>query len=249
MKTILLADDSVTIQKVVELTFSDVPGESFAIVTVGNGDDALQRLREARPDLVIADVHMPGADGLEVCRRARQLLPPVPVLLLVGSFEPFDPALATRAGASGYLKKPFDSQELLRRVQELLAQPTPRTTPEESPVVPFEEAAWEPDPAGSTPLGSRPEAVVEQEFATRLPLRAASKEDVAALGSVSGSAPVTGSGGVRVELSDEDVDRLARRVVELLSEKIVREVAWEVVPDLAEVLVKDRIRELEATVD
>jgi hypothetical protein len=51
------------------------------------------------------------------------------------------------------------------------------------------------------------------------------------------------------ELSDADVERIARRVVEILGEKIVRDVAWDVVPDLAEVLLKARIRELEASVE
>src|SRR5260370_34619661 len=72
-------------------------------------------------DLVIADVHMPGASGYEVCRRSKQLRPEGPVLLLVGTFEPFDEAQARECGADAYLKKPFDSQELLGRVHDLLA--------------------------------------------------------------------------------------------------------------------------------
>ena len=67
-RTILLADDSVTIQKVVELTFLD---EGYAVVAVGNGSDAAARLDEVRPDLVIADVHMPGLNGYDLCRRAK----------------------------------------------------------------------------------------------------------------------------------------------------------------------------------
>jgi DNA-binding response OmpR family regulator len=70
---------------------------------------------------VLADVHMPGADGYEVCAAARQMLPGVPVMLLVGTFELFDADRAAQVGAAGHLKKPFDSQELLRRVRELLA--------------------------------------------------------------------------------------------------------------------------------
>lgn len=51
-----------------------------------------------------------------------------------------------------------------------------------------------------------------------------------------------------IELSDDQVERIARRVMELLGERIVREVAWEVIPDMVEVVVKERIRELEAEV-
>jgi methylmalonyl-CoA mutase cobalamin-binding subunit len=74
-RTILLADDSVTIQKVVELTFLD---EDFRVVSFGNGSDAIARLAELRPDVVFADVHMPGADGYEVCAAARAALPGAP---------------------------------------------------------------------------------------------------------------------------------------------------------------------------
>src|SRR5215208_5903029 len=109
-RRILLADDSVTIQKVIELTFMD---EDYEVNAVSNGDDAVASLSQLRPDFVITDIHMPGANGYEVCRRSKALLPEVPVLLLVGTFEPFDEAQSRSAGADAFLKKPFDSQELL----------------------------------------------------------------------------------------------------------------------------------------
>ncbi len=121
-RRILLADDSVTIQKVIELTFMD---EDYEVRAVSNGDEAVKLLSEMSPDFVIADVHMPGANGYEVCRKAKQLRPGTPVLLLVGTFEPFDEAQARSAGADSFLKKPFDSQELLQRVEELIAAKAP----------------------------------------------------------------------------------------------------------------------------
>jgi CheY-like chemotaxis protein len=121
-RRILLADDSVTIQKVIELTFMD---DDYEVRAVGNGDEALAMLSALDVDIVIADVHMPGASGYEVCRGSKRLRPAVPVLLLVGTFEPFDEAQAKEAGADSFLKKPFDSQELLARVHTLLgAAPT-----------------------------------------------------------------------------------------------------------------------------
>ncbi|MEL7060858.1 MAG: response regulator, partial [Acidobacteriota bacterium] len=115
--TILLADDSMTIQKVVELTFTDRPE---AIVAVGDGDEALARLDDAAPSLVVADVHMPGADGYRVCRETKLRRPGTPVLLLVGTFEPFDEEKAREAGADAHLTKPFDSQDLLSQIDQLL---------------------------------------------------------------------------------------------------------------------------------
>lgn len=117
-RTILLADDSVTIQKVIELTFME---EDYDVLAVSDGDEALEKLGETSPDIVIADVHMPGASGLDVCRRSKVAHPDIPVLLLVGTFEPFDEAEAEAAGADAHLKKPFDSQELLQRVGELMS--------------------------------------------------------------------------------------------------------------------------------
>ena len=113
-KTILLADDSLTIQKVVELTFME---EDFDVVSVSDGDHALAKLGELTPALVIADVHMPGASGYDVCSQVKTAHPGVPVLLLVGTFELFDEEEARTAGADAHLKKPFDSQELLQMVE------------------------------------------------------------------------------------------------------------------------------------
>src|SRR6476661_2936424 len=137
-RRILLADDSVTIQKVIELTFMD---EDYEVRAVSNGDEAVALLSSLNPDFVIADVHMPGANGYEVCRRAKQMRPDLPVLLLVGTFEPFDEAQARAVGADSHLKKPFDSQELLQRVEELLASKAPAASAA-APEAPASLADW-----------------------------------------------------------------------------------------------------------
>lgn len=217
-KRILLADDSVTIHKVVELTFLD---EDYSVEAVSNGDEAIAKLAGDAPDLVIADVHMPpGPSGYEVCDKVREAHPGVPVLLLAGAFEAFDEERAQVADA--YLKKPFDSQRLLQTVQELMA--AGEETNAEAAV---EDAA--PEQAEGLPAAADATSETESE---------ASDE------SVESQAPSSAEG-----LSEADIDAVARRVVELLGDEVVREVAWEVVPDLAEVVVKDRLRELEEPVD
>lgn len=120
-KTILIADDSITIQKVIELTFM---ARDDQLVVVSDGQAAIAKLGQGRPDLVIADVNMPKVDGYEVCRQAKELYPGIPVLLLAGTFEPFDPKKADAAGAASHLKKPFDSQQLLELVDTLLGPET-----------------------------------------------------------------------------------------------------------------------------
>ncbi len=363
-RRILLADDSVTIQKVIELTFMD---EDYEVRAVSNGDEAIQALPEVDPDMVIADVHMPGANGYEVCRSSKARRPEVPVLLLVGTFEPFDEAQARAAGASSFLKKPFDSQELLQRVADLMAAaaapampampampsiPTGAETvytplpslstpafepaPASQPVEEWKGFELSPEPELSSPFSTgssfsleeptpdwqsasssvpdgEPMFELEEEpaptpssaFAPESedvfgfepqPLTAApafdSYSDTERLGVPETSAPLVSSleeTERRIEapaplsldqshepqaparmavpetpstaqayatpvngqitdsvLSDSDVDRIARRVVELLGDRAVRDVAWEVIPDLAEVVIRDRLRELES---
>ena len=119
-KKILLADDSITIQKVVELTFSEGDYQVFA---VGDGAQALRKIHELKPDIALLDVIMPEANGYEVCEKVKRdpETSQIPVLLLTGTFEPFDRKRAESAGADGHLTKPFESQVLIARVEELIA--------------------------------------------------------------------------------------------------------------------------------
>jgi CheY-like chemotaxis protein len=118
-KKLLVADDSVTIQKVVKLTFA---GEDVAIEAIASGEQALEKARSMRPDIVLADVSMPGRNGYELCAAIKSdpELSSTPVVLLVGTFEPFDESEAGKAGYDGHLTKPFDTSELIRIVHSLV---------------------------------------------------------------------------------------------------------------------------------
>ena len=281
-KTILLADDSLTIQKVVELTFME---EDFDVVSVSDGDHALAKLAELTPALVIADVHMPGASGYDVCSQVKTAHPGVPVLLLVGTFELFDEDEARTAGADAHLKKPFDSQELLQMVEGLVGsvadvagepEPSPGVmaapieTPEPAvpdPVEPEQEMGFNISSLSVEP----PDAVVEAELEPMVPEEVRAElepvpEEMAmapeeipptlepVVPTVEEEPPPTLASAAEVvaadpQLSEEDVERIARKVVEYLGEDIVREISWEVIPDLAEIVIKSRLRELEEQVD
>jgi len=117
---ILLADDSITIQKVVNLTFAD---EGIEVVAVSSGDMAERRLQEVSPDLVLADIFMPGKNGYELCEAIKEnsQFQHVPVVLLVGAFEPFDQAEANRVRADAHLTKPFESRTLVETVRRLIS--------------------------------------------------------------------------------------------------------------------------------
>jgi len=124
---ILLADDSITIQKVIELTFTD---EDFELHTVGNGQKAIEEIRTVKPDIVLCDIIMPEKSGYEVCEHIKtsEDLKHIPVLLLTGAFEPFDQERAKKAGCDGFLAKPFEPQTLISKVKELLKSPRPSVT-------------------------------------------------------------------------------------------------------------------------
>src|SRR5690606_19608963 len=121
---LLLADDSVTVQRVLERTFAD---EDIALVSAGSGDDASARLEREPFDIVLADVGMPGRDGFEVARfvRERPATAHVPVILLTGAYEQVDAARVAASGASAVLPKPFEPQAVIVKVRELLARRGP----------------------------------------------------------------------------------------------------------------------------
>src|SRR5690349_15262779 len=148
-KKILLADDSITIQKVIELTFSD---EDFEVVTVGNGRLALERVQEAPPDILLCDIIMPEKDGYDVCDFVKKnpALAHIPVLLLTGAFEPFDQERAARVGCDGFLAKPFEPQTLIAKVKDLLSQAASRQ-PAAAASAPAPRPAVAPPPAPPIP--------------------------------------------------------------------------------------------------
>jgi CheY-like chemotaxis protein len=117
---LLLADDSVTIQRVIELTFAD---EDVQVLAVGDGQQAIERVKAERPDIVLADVGMPERDGYEVAAYIKNdpQLAHIPVLLLTGAFEPVDEVRARAVGCDGVLVKPFEPQMVISRVRDLLA--------------------------------------------------------------------------------------------------------------------------------
>lgn len=141
-RKLLLADDSITIQKVVNLTFAD---EGIEVISVGDGDSAMEKIHQSAPDLILVDVNMPGLSGYQICEQIKQnaATSRIPVILLVGSFEPFDEAEAYRVGADDYLTKPFQSiRQLVSKVSDLLeaANGVAATPAVENPEIIVEES-------------------------------------------------------------------------------------------------------------
>src|SRR5690349_17000436 len=118
-KIVLCADDSLTMQTVAEITFRASP---YGYVGARSADEALQKARDQKPSLVLADALMPGKTGYDLCQaiKADPAFADVPVVILCGNSQAYDSARGASAGADGHLTKPWDTQVLLDKIGELL---------------------------------------------------------------------------------------------------------------------------------
>jgi DNA-binding response OmpR family regulator len=141
-KRILLAEDSLTIRKVFELTFAQ---SDVALTMVDNGNDAVRLAEETAPDLVVADVTLPGKDGFQVAEElgASEKARGRPVLILCGTLSPFDEERFRKCGARGVIFKPFESQELIDKVQEQLRGAEDAARKEKGEAPPVAEEPWD----------------------------------------------------------------------------------------------------------
>lgn len=118
-RKLLLADDSITIQKVVELILAE---EGFEIKATNNGEEALNIIPSFKPDIILADIEMPKINGYQLCENIKQdtSMHDIPVILLAGAFEPIDEDLANQVKADDFIIKPFESQELISKINAAL---------------------------------------------------------------------------------------------------------------------------------
>ena len=117
--TLLLADDSLTIQCLIELTFAD---EDIRVIPVKDRQQVIDRITADPPDIVLANTRMPERDGYEVATFIKEdpALAHIPVVLLTGAFEPVDEDRGRQVGCDAVLVKPFEPQVVIKRVHELL---------------------------------------------------------------------------------------------------------------------------------
>jgi CheY-like chemotaxis protein len=238
-KTLLLADDSLTIQRVIELTFAH---EDIRVVSVGDGKRALQWLESESPDIVLADVAVPEVDGYGVAEFVKQSarLRNVPVLLLAGAFEPVDQERVRAIGCEGVLIKPFEPQQLVTRVKALVDQPAPvlagaRAGETESTQVrrgPFDVFATDTvEVADPTPAAAPAKVSLVNAFSALLAAEQSTQPAV----SPTPAEPV----------SDAAVEEAVRRVLVRMTDELVRRLVLET----AERLIKEEIEKIKANPD
>lgn len=214
---LFVADDSATIHKVVGLAFG---GEDVEIETAAEGGGVLDAVRVFKPHIVLADVFMPGMRGYEICERMKNdpELADVPVVLLAGTFEPFDKDEAVRVGCDGWLTKPFDTAELVEIVHRLVEGSEGLRSPDAPPVQARPAVRLAGRAAIDSFLGK--ERVLDLFDERTLGLAGASR--------LSPEEP----------LSDDLLKAIVEQVVRRMSADVIREVAWEVVPELSESIIR-----------
>ena len=133
-KTILVVDDSPTVRKLIS---GKLEKSGHNVVCAVDGVEALERLGEVRPDLVLLDITMPRMDGYEVCKRIRSNpeAKDIPVVMISGKDGFFDKVRGRMAGTSGYVTKPFGPETLMKALDTFLI---PDLAEAESPVSPVE---------------------------------------------------------------------------------------------------------------
>jgi len=270
---ILVADDSVTMRRILELTFQ---GEDARVTTAENGESAVRKASELNPDVVFADLSLSGMDGYAIASaiKAQPGLERTAVVVMASQKHPYDEEKGRAAGVDDHILKPFDTQHVIDRVKQVLSKP--RAVPAgaraaaaapAAPAIPAaapanrigtKTIAFGKPPAAANTIAQpaaapqpRPQvAAGSPAFAAAAAVAApaaahAAKPVVAAPAPVA-SAVTAASGDLEhklhgLGLTAEQIDAVVR-----LSREVVERVVWEVVPDLAETLIKEEIRRLTA---
>ncbi|MFO0676862.1 MAG: response regulator [Polyangiaceae bacterium] len=226
-KTLLAVDDSTTMRKVLEITFG---GDDFDVVTADSRDGALEKLT-GDTSVVLIDTALGSDDGYALCKDVRAKAPSAAILLLASRFNAYDAAKGQAAGADDFLDKPFDTQQAIDKVRKLLGSrdggtATEAAKPAAAAATPAAAAA-KPAPAPAPAAAAAPASKPKQAAA---PAAAAAVSNATA--SMAGKMEGLG------------LSKTQEEAVLALSREVVERVVWEVVPQLAEVLIKEEIARL-----
>ncbi len=303
---ILVADDSATMRRVLEMTFA---GEDANVVSVDSGEAALAKIGEFGPDIVFADATLLGVDGYELSRRIKShpAQARVAVIVMASQHTPYDDVKGRAAGVDDHISKPFDTQSVIDRVGQVLGRarnlPAGAEAPRAAAPAPAVPAPQAPAPAAArpavtptavTPVGTAPTAVQAPTRvgsqgtrigmgapAAPVPLAptAAARPAAPAIRpnatipmapvppnapkvipapaaaaarpqSATAHSPVVNVGSATADMAGKlEQLGLTRDQIEgvlALSREVITQVVWEVVPDLAEQLIKEEIKRLTA---
>ncbi len=277
--TLLAVDDSKTMRKVLEITFS---GEEFRLLLCGSAAEAMGKLSE-KPSVAVVDAGLDGTSGYELCRQLKAAQPSLGVVILSSKQAPYDRALGGQVGADDFADKPFDTQQLIDKVTALAkkapaavaaapapAAAAPRATTLSygaSPVAAAPPPAPMPAPVAAAPTPgptrqTTPGLAAGPAFTSRAPTMlgaavppevrtAAPTPPTAPLGSTPSRAPApavaaatTNGADFAQKLGGLGLTPQQVEGVLSLSREVLERVVWEVVPTLAETLIREEIQRL-----
>jgi DNA-binding response OmpR family regulator len=256
--TLLAIDDSKTMRKVLEITFA---GENYRTVLSDSASDGLAKLRSEHPTIVLLDAILGDSNGYEICQKIKAEAPSVGVILLSSKQHPYDRTRGSSVGADDFIDKPFDTQVLIDKVGSLVQKLSTQTAkPAAVAAAPAPTPAVAPRPVAAPPpaapvtrqhttmsFGSSsgaaatpaPSAVASKASAP--PARAAAPAAAAAV-----SAKVVETSDLESKLSGLGLTEEQVAGVLAISKDVVEQVVWEVVPVLAEALIREEIQRLTA---
>lgn len=278
VKTLLAVDDSVTMRKVLEITFS---GEDFRVISAESSQAALGKLAES-PQVAVIDTVLAGEDGYALAKEVRRKSPGTAILLLASRYAPYDQARGKDSGADDWADKPFDTQQLIDKVRKMVvakeasggtaaAAPPPAAAvtpnppaarsvaPAPAPTPPPLGRGTQPSLSSQVPNAARTGTLVFGENAPMIPparpapppppAPAVAAAPPPAPPPVAASpAPAPGAAAVNghmaAKLSGLGLSPEQAEAVLALSREVVERVVWEVVPQLAEALIKEEIARL-----
>jgi CheY-like chemotaxis protein len=245
-KTLLAVEDSKTMRKVLGITFSS---DEFEAVLAESPQQAMSQIEQIRPDMVLLDVTLGEVNGYDLCRQVKSRVPGTPVMILSSRQQPYDPVRGAEVQADDFIDKPFDTQQMRDKVKKLVANggaksvspkavsmaaaaparpaPIPRTPPPAMPPPPGRSA---PTQAGRAPAPATP--------IPPAPLPAA------VLPAAIGNAVNNNGAALRAKLENLDLTPEQTQAILALSREVIERVVWEVVPVLAETLIKEEIQRL-----
>ncbi len=267
--TLLAVDDSKTMRKVLEITFA---GEDYRMVLAESASEAVAKLRSEHPNVALVDAILGSDSGYDLCQQLKREAPNLGVLILGSKQHPYDRARGAQVHADDFIDKPFDTQALIDKVAALgqrLAAGGPAARPEPAPaVVPTPAvavrpiaAAVAPAPRPAAPVAAAPGAVPAAPMAVAAPVapakpaapvapaQPAAPMPAAAPAAVASPAAVATAvldASLEAKLAPLGLTREQMAGVISLSREVVEQVVWEVVPVLAETMIREEIARLTA---
>ena len=243
-KKLLAVDDSRTMRKVLGITFAS---DEFEAVVAESPQQAMSQLDQFRPDMVLVDVTLGETNGYDLCRQVKSRAPGTPVLILSSRQQPYDPVRGAEVQADDFIDKPFDTQQMREKVKKLVALTGSRVAPAAPlrPVAVAAAAPARPAPIPRTPPPAMPPPpAVARPPAPSLGRGGTQSGSQSAVPGNVAQAFASNGAALRERLEDLDLTRDQVNAVLALSRDVIERVVWEVVPVLAETLIKEEIQRL-----